>query len=150
MDTGWIQVFVLLLSECVAPEGKTVCQQQEFDLTFIDRADCELALEQLVGLKDRTDNVIVDRDASRCVMSARQARTYATIAEIDAIHGDAEDWQPPAPPARQGADAPRAAHERRLAELPACDEVAGVPPCRIDDVIVERPESKKIEVWRKE
>lgn len=150
MDTGWIQVFVLLLSECVAPEGKTVCQQQEFDLTFIDRANCELALEQLVTLKDRMDDVIVDRDASRCVMSARQVRSYATIAEIEAIHGDDEGWQPPAPTDQQDADVTRATHERRLAELPACDDVAEVPPCRIGDIIVERPESRKIEVWRKE
>lgn len=151
METGWIQVFVLLVSECVAPEGKTVCQQREFELTFIDRADCELALEQLVDLKDRVDNVIVDRDNSRCVMSARQARTFPDLAAIDAIHGTAEDWQPPATPEeQQAADAARVAYERRLAALPACDEIAGVPPCRIGDIIVEQPEPKRVEVWRQQ
>ena len=52
MDTAWIQVFVLTLAECIAPAGKTVCQEREFDLQFLTRADCEYALEQLVSLHD--------------------------------------------------------------------------------------------------
>jgi hypothetical protein len=40
MDTAWIQVFVLTLSECVAPAGKTVCQEQSFELQFLTEADC--------------------------------------------------------------------------------------------------------------
>ena len=151
METGWIQVFVLLVSECVAPEGKTVCQQREFDLTFVDRADCELALEQLVGLKERADDVIVDRDATRCVMSARQSRTFPNLAAIDAIHGADEDWQPPARPEdQQAAQVARAAYEKRLAALPACDEIANVPPCRVGDIIIEQPEGQPVEVWRRQ
>jgi len=50
MDTAWIQVFVLTLSECVAPAGKTVCHEHEFELQFLTRADCEVALQQLVSL----------------------------------------------------------------------------------------------------
>ena len=50
MDTGWVQVFVLTLAECVAPAGKSVCQQNQFELTFLNRADCEFALEQLIEL----------------------------------------------------------------------------------------------------
>ena len=34
MDTAWIQVFVLTLSECVAPAGKTICQEQAFELDY--------------------------------------------------------------------------------------------------------------------
>ena len=37
MDTAWIQVFVLTLSECVAPAGKAVCQEREFDLQFLTK-----------------------------------------------------------------------------------------------------------------
>ena len=54
MDTAWIQVFVLTLAECAAPAGKTICQEREFDLQFLTRADCEVALEQLVTLKQES------------------------------------------------------------------------------------------------
>ena len=47
MDTAWIQVFVLTLSECVAPTGKTVCQPQETQYVFYDRRDCEAVLQAL-------------------------------------------------------------------------------------------------------
>ena len=48
MDTAWIQVFVLTLTECVAPAGKTVCQERELELQFLTESDCKAALEQLV------------------------------------------------------------------------------------------------------
>ena len=66
MDTAWIQVFVLTIAECVAPAGKTVCQEREFELLFLTQADCQVALEQFVTLKDESANVIVDRSASGC------------------------------------------------------------------------------------
>ena len=51
MDTTWIQVFVLTLSECVAPAGKTACQDHEIEMQFLSRAECEVALQELVTLK---------------------------------------------------------------------------------------------------
>jgi hypothetical protein len=60
MDTAWIQVFVLTLSECVAPAGKTVCQEQSFELQFLTEADCNYALQQLVSLKQESESVIID------------------------------------------------------------------------------------------
>ena len=39
MDTGWIQVFVLTLAECVAPPGKTVCQEQQVHYQFVEREE---------------------------------------------------------------------------------------------------------------
>ena len=35
MDTAWIPIFILTFAECVAPAGKTVCQEQEFQLQFL-------------------------------------------------------------------------------------------------------------------
>ena len=65
MDTAWIQVFLLTIAECVAPAGKTVCQEQELEMLFLNENDCKVALEQLVSLKSSSDNVIVDPDHSR-------------------------------------------------------------------------------------
>ena len=48
MDTAWIKVVVLTLAECVAPEGKTVCQEQEVQYYFYDEAECQRVLEQLI------------------------------------------------------------------------------------------------------
>ena len=81
MDAGWIQVFVLTLVECVAPSGKTVCQQQEFELTFLTQADCEVALEQLVTLKDSAENVIIDKSKTRCEATARRQAVFASLAD---------------------------------------------------------------------
>jgi hypothetical protein len=149
MDTGWIQVFVLTLSECVAPEGKTVCQEREFELQFLDRGQCELALEQLVGLKRRVDNVIVDENASRCAPSARRHEVYANLAEINAAHAGSEGWQPPpAESEATGDDNTREAHRQRLAQLAPCSDTGGVAPCKVGEIIVEKEPPKKIEVWR--
>ena len=83
MDTAWIQVFVLTLSECIAPAGKTVCQEREFELQFLTRADCEFALQQLVTLKQSADDVIVDAGKSRCVVSSREGRVFASAAAVN-------------------------------------------------------------------
>ena len=45
MDTAWIQVFVLVFSQCAAPPGKTVCQEEENHYQFSSRDDCEQMLE---------------------------------------------------------------------------------------------------------
>ena len=88
MDTAWIQVFVLTLAECVAPAGKTVCQERQFELQFLTRADCEFALQQLVSLKQSADNVIVDAGKSRCVVSAREGRVFASVDAVNQPFGE--------------------------------------------------------------
>jgi len=93
MDTSWIQVFVLTLSECVAPAGKTVCQEQEFDLQFLTRADCEFALEQLVTLKEESASVIVDRSKSSCAASARESAVFASLKAVSAVSPKSEGWK---------------------------------------------------------
>jgi hypothetical protein len=156
MDTAWIQVFVLTLSECVAPAGKTVCQEREFDLQFLTRADCEFALQQLVSLKQSANNVIVDAGKSRCVVSTREGRVFASsdsVRQPFAEGGSAPQGprQPPQGSKQAQQAAPEyAAHQERLAGLPECGAADGVAPCRIGDIIIEEATSSQIEVWRKD
>ena len=95
MDTSWIQVFVLTLSECVAPAGKTVCQEQEFDLQFLTRADCEFALEQLVTLKEESASVIVDRSKSSCAASARESAVFLGPEAVSYASPKSDGWKEP-------------------------------------------------------
>ena len=76
MDTGWIQVFVLVLSECVAPAGKTVCQEQELRYEFFDKDDCEIVLQQLLAHKDSAEDIIINREKSSCLPTAKKQRIY--------------------------------------------------------------------------
>ncbi len=149
MDTAWIQVFVLTISECVAPAGKTVCQEQQMQLEFLTRSDCESALEQFLALKEESERVIVNRDQSTCTSTARKREVWESIAAADAALANSPGWQ--APEAADGeADFQQAAHERRLAEVPECSAAKPVFPCRQGPIIVEEPASRKVEVWRKE
>jgi hypothetical protein len=83
MDTAWIQVFVLTLSECVAPAGKTVCQEQSFELQFLTEADCNYALQQLVFLKQESESVIIDPAKASCAPTARQQQVFASLDAIE-------------------------------------------------------------------
>jgi len=149
MDMAWIQVFVLSISECVAPAGKTVCQQSQFELEFLTRADCETALEQLVTLKSNADNVIVDAEASKCTSTARQQTTFASLAEIESAFGSQPGWR--LPDANEAEpDMSVASHEERLEKLESCDDTGGVAPCKIGSIIVEGATSEPVEVWRRD
>jgi hypothetical protein len=148
MDTAWIQVFVLTLSECVAPAGKTVCQEREFELQFLTRADCEFALQQLVSLKQSADNVIVDAGKSRCIVSAREGRVFANVDAVNQPFGEGESVQVRKPAKGPGPD--YAAHQERLAGLPDCGDADGVAPCRIGDIIIEEATSGNVDVWRQD
>ena len=149
MDMAWIPVFVLTLSQCIAPAGKTICKQQELTLEFQSQEDCELALTQLVALKERANDVIVDKKGSRCTISARRSQVYASLDELRDKYASAANWQAPdvaaAPP-----DFTQEAHQKRLASLATCDSTGGVAPCKIGDIIVEGATQKKLEVWRRD
>ena len=150
MDTGWIQVFVLTLAECVAPAGKTVCQESQFELQFLTRADCEYALQQLVTLKEESSSVIVDRGRSRCAPSAREQQVFSSLADAAAASGDAQAWQAPAPQSAQTSDT-RKAHQDRLEGMKTCEESKGVAPCRIGEIIIEEATTpEQVEVWRRD
>jgi len=150
MDTAWIQVFLLTIAECVAPAGKTVCQEQELEMLFLNEQDCKVALEQLVSLKSASESVIVDADHSGCAPSARQKEIFPGLDEINQAFGNMIGWRTPEIDEPQP-DFTQASHQERLQELHACDETAGVAPCRIGDIVIEaaRP-GRAVEVWRRD
>ncbi len=149
MATVWIQVFIMTLAECVAPAGKTVCQEQQFELRFLTRADCEYALEQVIAMKDEIDHVIVNRQKSGCVPSAVESDSYASREAINDAHKDTSGWRAPG-----DADARRTVvntgHRERLADLKSCEETSGVAPCRIGEIIVEEVSGDSVEVWKRD
>lgn len=149
MDAAWIQVFLLTLSECVAPAGKTVCQESQYELQFLTRADCEFALEQLVSLKSESDTVIVNAEQSSCTASARRQQVFASLDAIrDANQGRA-DWRPPANDSSEpGPD--RVAHQERLASLKSCEETGGSAPCKVGEIIIEGANQRRVDVWRRD
>lgn len=149
MDTAWIQVFVLTLSECVAPAGKTVCQEQELQLQFVDQAECELALQQLVSLKDEAENVIVYKDKTHCAPSARQQAVFKSLTDVNDKLGTSPDWLAP-DVAEPPADFTQSSHQERLTALSKCEDVGGVAPCKIGEIIVEGATQQTVEVWRRQ
>lgn len=147
METAWIQVFVLTLSECVAPAGKTICQQQALELQFLTRSECEIALEQLLTLKQQADNVIVNPDKSRCRAAAREQEVFASL---DAINAEQEDGNRVRVLEQESAEpsATMVAHQERLARLQTCEATKGVAPCKVGEIIMEGATEKTAEVWK--
>ena len=149
MDPAWIQVFVLTLAECVAPAGKTVCQEREFDLQFLTRADCEYALEQLVSLKDESASVIVYQDKSSCAPSARQADVFASVDSVSAAADDKSAWRDP--DVEELPSATHVSHQERLTDMPDCEESDGALPCKMGGIIIEgATRGNPVEVWRQD
>ncbi len=147
MDAAWIQVFVLTLSECVAPAGKTVCQEHEIEMQFLSEAECEVALLEFVSLKDQFENVIVNRQKSGCAASARQSEVFATLEAAKAA-SDADDWRDPNADDEVTAVS-KVLHTDRLENLQSCEDSLGITPCKLGDIIVEATLSgRQVEVWR--
>lgn len=147
MDVAWIQVFVLTLSECVAPAGKTICQEREFELQFLNQADCEFALVQLVALKSESESVIVNAERSSCAPSARQQEVFASVDGINDANRETDGWQAPAIDKTQPAPS-KVAHQQRLANLQSCEDTGGVAPCKIGEIIIEDASERDVDVWR--
>jgi hypothetical protein len=148
MDIAWIQVFVLTISECVAPAGKTVCQEREFELQFLNQADCEYALEQLISLKSEAEAVIVNAERSSCAPSARRQEVYASVDAINDANRETDGWR--APENVEPKTGPsKVAHQERLEKLQSCDESDGVAPCKIGEIIIEGASERDVEVWRR-
>jgi len=159
MDTGWIQVFVLTLAECVAPAGKTVCQEQQVQYQFVDRQECESVLQQLVDYSAGSENVIVNAEQSSCLPTVVQQPVFTSVAEADEQLSDTEGWgvldseaQARSEGESEAADdsETEAAHQQRLASLPACEDVNRRPPCKVGQIIVEAESGQDLEVWRRE
>ena len=147
MGIAWIQVFVLTLAECVAPAGKSICQEQEFELQFLTKADCEFALEQLVSLKEESEKVIVNSERSNCVSVARQRDVFESFEAISQAF-DA-DWVAPQTGETE-LNARQISHRGRLDEMQSCEETEGIAPCKVGDIIMEGAEGDSVEVWRRD
>ena len=148
MDSGWIQVFVLTIAECVAPAGKTVCQESQYELQFLTKGDCDYALQELLDLKSRTDNIIVDKSKSKCVPTARQSDVYPDLESITAANSGQPGWKAPTSGESASGSTPRS-HQERLAKLKSCEETNGVAPCAIGEIIIEGA-AQEVEVWRRD
>ena len=145
MDTTWIQVFVLTLSECVAPAGKTVCQENEIEMQFLTKADCEIALQELISLKDQFDNVIVNRSKSGCSVSARESEAFDSLEDAKAA-SNLEKWRDVEEPQKAASLVP---HKERLEKLQTCEDALWIAPCKYGDIIVESSVGgREVEIWR--
>ena len=150
MDIAWIQVFVLTIAECVAPAGKTVCQEQELEMIFLTENDCNVALEQLVSLKSASENVIVTKDRSSCAPTARKQEFFTSLDEIEQSYGNVEGWRTPRIEDSEP-DFTQASHNERLESLKSCEESDGVAPCKVGEIVIEAAASgEPVEVWRRD
>ena len=137
MNIAWIKVVVLTLAECVAPEGKTVCQEQETQYYFVDEAECQKVLEQLVDYRDGFKNVIVNKADSSCTATTRSSEVFATRADADPTFVDAEGYVV-AGESPKKKDFMQERHDARLQDLQVCDDSNLITPCRHGDIIVEK------------
>lgn len=149
METVWVQIFILTIAECVAPVGKSVCQEQQFELQFLSRTDCEYALQQFVAAKDELDYVILNRAKSGCIPSAMEVDSYQSRDAINAANSDITDWRMPGNTEARRAEV-NADHRERLAVLKTCEETGGAAPCKIGEVIVEEATGESVEIWRRD
>jgi hypothetical protein len=149
MDVSWIQVFILTFAECVAPAGKTVCQEQQFELQFLTKADCEYALQQMMSMKDGAEHVIVNRQKSGCAPSAAETSTFPSREAIQAANKDTVGWRVPEDSEMRRSSVNKS-HSERLADLMSCEETGNVVPCKVGDIIVEDTTGDSVEVWKRE
>lgn len=149
MDAAWVEVIVLTLAECVAPAGKTVCQEQETQYFFIEEQQCAAVLEQLVDYRNQLDHVIVNSSKSSCLPTVMSRETFSSSSEavrnLSAVKGVGEITVAAAPK-----DFMQDAHEKRLEELPECSDDSDVRPCKQGQIIIEQSDSSSSQVWRQE
>ncbi len=150
METAWIQVFVLTLSQCIAPAGKMVCQEETVQYHFTNEEDCARALVLMVDLAARADNILVDRQRSNCSPGAKESVVYADADGAKKSLANSEDFvliNGKAPPP----DFTQVAHAERLESLKTCEETQGAVPCKIGEIILESPaDTPTTEIWRRE
>lgn len=149
MDAAWVEVIVLTLAECVAPAGKTVCQEQDTQYYFIEEEQCAAVLEQLVDYRNQLDNVIVNSAKSSCLPSVMSRETFSSSSDavryLSGVKDMGEITVAAAPK-----DFMQEAHEKRLDELPECSDDSDARPCKRGQIIIEPSESSPSQVWRQE
>ncbi|MCH8150259.1 MAG: hypothetical protein IH987_20155, partial [Planctomycetes bacterium] len=105
-------------------------------MQFLSKAECEVALEQMISLKDQFENVIVNRQRSSCTASARQQNVFASLEEAKSAASDGVGWRDPQDGEVQMA-ASSVSHQGRVEKLTSCEESQGLAPCKIGDIIIE-------------
>lgn len=127
-----------------------VCEEESVQFQFADQVHCEVALAQMLDVAARVDNVIVKRASSHCRTVTKEVKVFASAEEAGRQFEGAEnlamlevDDPPP--------DFTQTAHQERLKSLHNCDEVAGVAPCKIGEIIIEAAaETESSGVWRRQ
>ena len=80
-------VFVLMLTLCEAPAGKTVCEEGTMTFQFSRALDCWEARATFIRYYDSRDDVIVKRAKTTCEVRVYEARG----SDRDAIKRNAEE-----------------------------------------------------------
>ncbi len=150
MESAWIKVFVLTLTQCMAPAGKMVCQMETVQFQFVAEDDCNRALVQMIDIAAGAENVIVSRDNSHCRPAAIEADVFSSVEDANAYFAGTEGWGVLTED-EQPADFTQTAHQDRLKDLHECADVANVAPCRVGEIIIEAAaDSRKTEVWQQQ
>jgi len=150
METAWIQVFVMTLTQCIAPAGKMVCQEETVEYHFTNEEDCARALVLMVDLAARAENILIDRTKSNCTPGAKESVVYTDADGAKSSLANTENFVlidgKELPP-----DFMQVAHDERLQNLQSCEETNGVAPCKIGEIILEAAaDESRTEVWRRE
>jgi len=150
METAWIKVFVMSLTQCIAPAGKIICQEETVEYQFANEADCTRALVQMMDMASHVDNVLIDRQKSDCRPAVTESSVYANDAEAKSSLGAATDVLI-ANDETPRTDYLQTAHDERLQNTKTCEETSGVAPCRIGSIIVEpAAEAAQSDVWKRQ
>ena len=150
MESAWIKVFVLTLTQCMAPAGKMVCQMETVQYQFAAEDDCNRALAQMIEVAAGAENVIVSRDNSHCRAAAIEIEVFSNVGEANAFFAGTEGWGVLTGD-EEPADFTQSAHQDRLKNLHECAEVANVAPCKVGEIIIEAgTDAKKTEVWQQQ
>lgn len=147
MDIAWIKVVVLTLAECVAPEGKTVCQEQQIQYYFVDEAECQKVLEQLIDYRNGFENVIVNKDNSSCQPAAKNFQAFASRSKADEYFAEMGGLGVISDDSSMK-DFLQERHDLRLESMHVCDDENLVTPCRRGDIIIESVTGNETEIWK--
>ena len=90
----------------------------------------------MIEYKDSAENVIVNRDKSRCLPTAKTQRVFTNLDAINNASAELDGWGE-LPVDEERMDFIQKAHDVRLGELFECAETGGIAPCKMGDIIVE-------------
>ena len=81
----YVIVYLLTMSYCLAPTGKTACERQQDTYEFTVSNDCVRIRNDMVTLYDKYyGNVILYRDKSKCSAVVRPVKDVANIDDLSA------------------------------------------------------------------